>query len=151
MSISKKNSSTFNPEVWGPHYWFFIHTMAFTYPIYPTSMTKKKYYEFIHSLPLFIPVESISKNFAKLLDKYPVTPYLDNRDTFLRWTHFIHNKINQKLEKPKISFKQFYNQYHQEYKTNNVKMMEYTKLRRHITYVVLIVLLFIFIYYIQFK
>ena len=87
-----------DPKVWGPHYWFFLHTVAMTYPHHPNTVTKKKYYEFIQNLPLFLPVQEISSEFSKLIDKYPITPYLDNRDSFIRWTHFIHNKINQKLE-----------------------------------------------------
>ena len=118
-----------DPKIWGPHYWFFIHTVAMTYPIRPNAVTKKKYYEFIQNLPLFIPVESISGEFSKLIDKYPVTPYLDNKESLIRWAHFIHNKINQKLEKPQISLSEFYIKYYEEYKSQNVKMVEYYKLR----------------------
>ena len=118
-----------DPKIWGPHYWFFIHTVAMTYPIRPNAVTKKKYYEFIQNLPLFIPIESISGEFSKLIDKYPVMPYLDNRESLIRWTHFIHNKINQKLEKPQISLSDFYIKYYEEYKSQNVKMVEYYKLR----------------------
>ena len=57
-----------DPKIWGPHYWFFIHTVAMTYPIRPNAITKKKYYEFIQNLPLFIPVENMSGEFSKLLD-----------------------------------------------------------------------------------
>ena len=123
-----------DPKIWGPHYWFFIHTVAMTYPIRPNAVTKKKYYEFIQNLPLFIPVESISGEFSKLIDKYPVTPYLDNRESLIRWTHFIHNKINQKLEKPQISLNEFYVKYYEEYKSQNVKMDEYYKLREKAIY-----------------
>jgi hypothetical protein len=118
-----------DPKVWGPHYWFFIHTVAMTYPIRPNAVTKKKYYEFIQNLPLFIPVENMSCEFSKLLDKYPATPYLDNRESLIRWTHFIHNKINQKLENPHISLNDFYIKYYEEYKPQNVKINEYYKLR----------------------
>ena len=83
-----------DPKIWGPHYWFFLHTLAMTYPHHPNTVTKKKYYEFIQNLPLFIPVEEISKEFEKLIDIYPITPYLDNRHSFTCWMHFIHNKIN---------------------------------------------------------
>ena len=123
-----------DPKIWGPHYWFFIHTVAMTYPIRPNAITKKKYYEFIQNLPLFIPVENMSGEFSKLLDKYPVTPYLDNRESLIRWTHFIHNKINQKLEKPQISLNKFYVKYYEEYKSQNVKMDEYYKLREKAIY-----------------
>ena len=46
-------------NVWGPHYWFFLHTIALTYPHNPNEVVKKKYYDFIQNLHLFIPVEKI--------------------------------------------------------------------------------------------
>ena len=123
-----------DPKVWGPHYWFFLHTLAMTYPHHPNSVTKKKYYEFIQNLPLFLPVEEVSGEFSKLLDKYPITPYLDNRDSFVRWMHFIHNKINEKLEKPQISLNDFFVKYYNEYKTHDEKVSEYYKLKERIIY-----------------
>ena len=72
------------------------------YPKYPNAITKKKYYDFIQNLPLFIPVEKISGELSKLIDEYPIIPYLDNRESLVRWMWFIHNKINKKLEKPQI-------------------------------------------------
>ncbi len=140
-----------DPKIWGPHYWFFIHTVAMTYPIRPNAVTKKKYYEFIQNLPLFIPVESISGEFSKLIDKYPVTPYLDNRESLIRWTHFIHNKINQKLEKPQISLSEFYIKYYEEYKSQNVKMVEYYKIREKVIYCGIIVTIAGGIYYLYDK
>ena len=140
-----------DPKIWGPHYWFFIHTAAMTYPIRPNAVTKKKYYEFIQNLPLFIPVESISGEFSKLIDKYPVTPYLDNRESLIRWTHFIHNKINQKLEKPQISLSEFYVKYYEEYKSQNVKMVEYYKMRDKAIYCGIIVTIAGGIYYLYDK
>lgn len=140
-----------DPKIWGPHYWFFIHTVAMTYPIRPNAVTKKKYYEFIQNLPLFIPVESLSGEFSKLIDKYPVMPYLDNRESLIRWTHFIHNKINQKLEKPQISLSEFYIKYYEEYKSQNVKMVEYYKLREKVIYCGIIVTIAGGIYYLYDK
>uniref|UniRef100_A0A6C0ES10 thiol oxidase n=1 Tax=viral metagenome TaxID=1070528 RepID=A0A6C0ES10_9ZZZZ len=124
-----------DPKIWGPHYWFFLHTVAMTYPDHPNSITKKKYYEFIQNLPLFIPVENISSYFSKLIDKYPVVPYLDNRESFIRWTHFIHNKINEKIEKPIMTLNDFYVKYYEAYKEDNYKLMEFYKLRSKIIYV----------------
>jgi len=123
-----------DPKVWGPHYWFFLHTLAMTYPHHPNAVTKKKYYEFIQNLPLFLPVEEISGEFSKLIDKYPITPYLDNRDSFVRWMHFIHNKINEKLEKPTITLNEFFVDYYNEYKSHDEKFTEYYKIREKIIY-----------------
>ena len=123
-----------DPKIWGPHYWFFLHTVAMTYPHHPNAVTKKKYYEFIQNLPLFVPVEEISNELEKMINLYPIAPYLDNRDSFVRWTHFIHNKINEKLEKPQISLNDFFVWYYNEYKSQNEKLAEFYRLREKLIY-----------------
>lgn len=140
-----------DPNVWGPHYWFFLHTISMTYPHHPNAVTKKKYYEFIQNLPIFIPVEAMSGELSKLIDQYPITPYLDNRESFIRWVWFIHNKINQKLEKPQISLSAFYTKYYESYKPNNVKLVEYYKLREKILYGSIVVGMIGSIYYLYDK
>jgi len=140
-----------NPEIWGPHYWHFLHTIALCYPYHPNEVTKKKYYEFIQNIPIFIPVEQISGEFSKLIDEYPITPYLDNRDSFVRWMHFIHNKINQKLEKPQISLNDFFIKYYDEYKSHDEKLNEYYKLREKLIYFGIILGISGIIYYLYDK
>ena len=133
-----KNNLQLDPTVWGPHFWFFLHTLAISYPHHPNAVTKKKYYELIQNLPLFIPVESIGNDFNKLLDEYPVTAYLDNRESLIKWMHFIHNKINEKIEKPKISINEFYVRYYEEYKPKDIKMKEYYRWREKIIYTLVV-------------
>lgn len=108
-----------NPNIWGPYYWFFLHTIALNYPNTPNKMIKKKYYDLIMNFPLFIPTKEIADDFESLLDKYPVTPYLDNRNALIKWTHFIHNEINKKTNKPVIEINDFVNDYYDLYKINN--------------------------------
>lgn len=92
---------------WGPHYWYVLHTMAFHYPLTPNKVSKKKYYDTIMNMPLFLPHPEMGNKFSSLLDKYPVTPYLDSRDSFIKWTHFIHNRVNEMLDKPIFPFSEF--------------------------------------------
>ena len=129
-----KNHSALDPSVWGPHFWFFLHTISLTYPVYPNAVTKKKYYDFVQNIPLFIPVEGMAGDFSKLLDEYPVQPYLDKRESFVTWMWFIHNKINQKLEKPSISLSQFYTTYYEQYKPVGEKLNDYRKLKSRVIY-----------------
>jgi hypothetical protein len=138
-------------KVWGPHYWFFLHTIALSYPIRPNTITKKKYYDFVQNIPIFIPIESMSTEFSKLLDNYPISPYLDSRDSFTRWMHFIHNKINEKLEIPKITLEQFYTNYYEEYKPKHLKMRDYYKTKGKIIYIGSIVIIIGIIYYLYNK
>jgi hypothetical protein len=140
-----------DPKVFGPHYWFFLHTISMNYPKYPNAVTKKKYYDFIQNLPLFIPVEKHATDFSKLLDEYPLSPYLDSRDSFVRWMHFIHNKINEKLEKRKITLSEFYVQYYEAYKPKEVKFSEYYRMREKAIYLVFICIVGSSIYYLYDK
>lgn len=136
-----------DPAVWGPHYWFFLHTIALNYPKYPNSVTKKKYYDLIQNFHLYIPVDKHASDFSKLVTKYPITPYLDDRDSFVRWIHFIHNKINEKLEKPKISMSKFYIDYYEAFKSKEEVFSDYYKLRGKLIYLFIISILLGIVYY----
>ena len=138
MPSLASNFIRLDPTVWGPHFWFFLHTLAMSYPHHPNAVTKKKYYELIQNLPLFIPVESIGSDFEKILNEYPVTAYLDSRESLIRWLHFIHNKINEKLEKPKITLNEFYFRYYEEYKPKDIKMKEHYRWREKLIYTLVV-------------
>ena len=109
-----------DPTIWGPHYWFFLHSVAYYYPDYPNTTTKRKYYDLLHNMPLFIPNEKIGNTFSALLDKYPVVPYLDNRESFMRWVNFIHNKVNYTLGKKEYTIEESTSIYEQFYKNPRV-------------------------------
>ena len=140
-------SMKFEPSIWGPCYWFFIHTVAESYPMNPTIVTKRKYYDFIQNIPLFIPVPEMGDKFSQLLDKYPVTPYLDNRDSFVRWTHFMHNKYNVLLGKEEISLPLALEKYRAEYKPKPVYLSEKINMRKHYIFTAIVFLLLILIYF----
>lgn len=127
-----------HPDIWGPHFWFFMHTLALSYPQKPNEVTIKKYYELFHNMPLFIPIESIGNDFRKLLDEYPITAYLDTRDDLIKWVHFIHNKVNEKMEKPKITMEEFYTHYREVYQSHHQKSQYQRVWKEKLIYVVLI-------------
>ncbi len=139
----------YDPSVWGPHFWFFLDTIAMTYPKHPNTVTKKIYYDFIQHFHLFIPVAEHSKFFNKLLSMYPITPYLDDRESFIRWVHFIHNKINEQLQKPKMPYNDFYTNYYQHYKNKITKNSENKRFYKKILYGTLILLLLFSISYLS--
>lgn len=141
----------FEPSVWGPHYWFFLHTVAECYPENPNEVLKRKYYDLIQNMPLFIPISEIGDKFSRMLDKYPVTPYLCSKQSFVRWMHFIHNKINVKLEKPKITLQEFYSQYYENYKPVTQQDVEYMKRKQQAIYACILVGLSAGIYYLYDK
>ena len=85
-----------NPNIWLPNLKFILQTIAITYPSHPNDVSKRKYYDLIQNLPVFFPFNPMGKNFLDLLDKYPVTPYLSSRMSFMKWIHFIFsNQANE--------------------------------------------------------
>lgn len=140
-----------DPEVWGGKYWFFLRTIAIIYPKYPNTITKKKYYDLIHNFSLFIPNEEVSKNFDKLLNLYPLSPYLNDRESLCRWLWFINNKINEYLEKPKIPINRFYTDYYDLYKESQISLKEKYKLYKKIIYILLIIIFLTLSYYLYKK
>ncbi len=140
-----------DPEVWGPRFWFVMFTMAISYPDNVTKVTKKKYYDFIQNLPLFLPCQDCGNHFAKLLDKYPVTPYLDSKDSFIRWVHFIHNRVNEELDPPKplITLKQALERYYKHYENKKEKRIseEITPYLSYLYYGIFIFVIVMLIWY----
>ena len=104
-----------DPHIWLKNGWFFLYSVAHCYPDYPNDVTKRKYYDFVQNFPLFIPNDELQKKFISLLDTFPVTPYLDNKDSFTYWVHFIQNKLNYEIGQPEKTFHQHLDDYYDEY------------------------------------
>ena len=138
-----------NPVVWGPHYWFFLHTICMIYPQSPNAMTKKRYFEMIQQFPLFIPNESISKRFEHMLNEYPVSAYLDSRESLMKWMHFIHNKINERLEIPSVSFNNSLDEYTHQYTIkSSLCTQQWFKWRNKVLFAILLFMLSILVVYV---
>ena len=137
----------YDAEIWGPHYWFVLITIAMIYPTNPNAVIKKKYYNFIHDLSIFIPEQKSSKHFSQLLNKYPVAPYLDSRSSLIRWVHFIHNKMNKLAGKEQCSLIDALNQYYDLYKPKELKNREMKKKREKVIFVFVVCLTLISIGY----
>lgn len=132
--LYSKRNTVLDSEIWGPHYWFVLHSMAISYPTHPTDTIKKKYYDMIQNLPLLIPHYRIGNEFAELLDAYPVTPYLDSRESLFKWTHYIHNKINQKIGKSPMILEEAIDAYFTSYdrEKKQYDKYEWTLLKRRV-------------------
>ena len=139
------------PTVWGPFYWFVLHTIALTYPTNPNETIKKKYYDFIYNIPLLLPISTMGNHFSALLDKYPVTPYLDSQPSFVKWMHFIHNKINVSLSRPEITMEEAMVAYYEHYKPKAIKYNEERKRREKYVFAGIILVISIMTIYLYNK
>ena len=136
-----------NSNIWLPHLKFILQTIAITYPAHPNDVSKRKYYDLIQNLPVYFPFNPIGKNFLRLLDKYPVTPYLGSRMSFMKWIHFIFNKIHEQLEQPVDEFYDSLEKYYDEYKPKEIRNREIVKTRKkYIQFAAALLIIFGIIY-----
>lgn len=149
MSLLESENFYYDPKIWGPHYWFFLHTIVLIYPNYPTSITKKAYYNFFRELSRFLPVGSIASEYDKLLLKHPIVPYLDDRKSLFKWICLIHNEINKKLEYPEISTKKAIKRYYKQYfkKKEKEKRIIYGYIKFFLYLFVVFILSYFIIFY----
>jgi hypothetical protein len=98
-------------------------------------VTRRKYYDLIQNMPIFIPNVEMGNRFSRLLDQYPVTPYLDKRESFIRWTVFIHNKVNIIIGKPEMTLEEAIASYEAAYVPAELDMYGDTAIHKNVVYV----------------
>jgi len=137
-----------NPNIWLPNLKFTLQTIAITYPSHPNDVSKKKYYDLIQNLPVFFPFNPMGKNFLDLLDKYPVTPYLSSRMSFMKWIHFIFNKIHEQLDQPIDEFYDSLEKYYDQYKPKEIRNREIIKTRKkYIQFATASIIILVIVYF----
>lgn len=87
---------------------------------------------------MLIPDPEMASEFDRMLGKYPVTPYLDSRDSFIRWVHFIHNRYNVLLMKDEVSLHDALERYYLHYRPRSVQILEELKYREKLVYLLLL-------------
>ncbi len=136
-----------DPKVWLPHFQFVMQTMAISYPKHPNDVSKKKYYDFIQNLPVFLPDKPMGTYFIKLLDDFPVTPYLSSGMSFMKWVHFMNNKLNKAIDEPEIDFYESLEKYYEEYKPKELKEQQvYKERKKYIQFAVVLAIISLIIY-----
>lgn len=106
-----------NPSFWGPKAWIFLHSVTMHYPKNPSEQDKQMYFNFFKSLEKVLPCEKCAYNYAQNLQKLPLEPALENRDTLMRWLIGVHNEVNKEAGKPTFTYDQVIDDYTYKMKT----------------------------------
>lgn len=123
--MSFKCSSGFDPNVWGPHAWIFLDTIALAYPIFPNADDKLKYKTFFTNVGSILPC-SCRKNYPSHLDNTPLTDeVLSSNETFVKWWLQIHNMVRKSQNKKEIKYDEFNTYYKNLYKSKANKFYIY--------------------------
>lgn len=93
-----------NPDIWGPHAWYFLHAVAEAYPNDPTESDMEHYYTFFSTLRYTLPCPVCREHLKKVMEKTPIP--LDSREQLRRWVIDIHNLVNQDLGRLEVDYEE---------------------------------------------
>ena len=117
-----------DPVKWGPHLWFFLHTISFTFPQNPTYDNKLKYLEFYNSLKYMLPCELCRTHYIQHIQHAP--PNTNSRKDLVIWTIDLHNRVNKSLNKREYTYQEVIELYRGYFKNidynNELRDLEYS-------------------------
>ena len=84
---------------------------------------------------------------VSILDSFPVTPYLSNKDSFTFWVHFINNKLESEHGNKEKTYMDHLDDYYNEYLPKEYILSK--KLGIQKKYIIFFVLTLCFIFILQ--
>ena len=83
--------------IWGKHLWFVMENFALNFPDDSSEQIKNDFKHFYTSIANVLPCEKCKNHYSAHLQTQP--PRLENRDSIIRWTVDLHNRVNKSLGK----------------------------------------------------
>jgi hypothetical protein len=112
---TKQYSNLSDPKVWGPAFWFILHTGAAKYPLSASPIISGKMKSYIIGIPTMLPciicqthaTNHIEKNMCNLDD------ICSGRDKLFKFFVIFHNIVNKRYNKPVVSVEDAYKIYNE--------------------------------------
>ena len=104
-----------DPNIWGPKFWFSLHSVSFTYPFSPDIQDKERYKNFFGLLEHLLPCVLCRKNYSKNIRNYPIDGHLESRKSLAYWVMDINNTVNMENGKPSMTRDEMLENYERQY------------------------------------
>ena len=126
---------------WGPTYWNYIHMVSLHYSNHPTKQEMDNNFNLVQNFMNTLPCDKCKKEIKKLVTNKDLQLSLENRDKFVKYFWNIHNSVNKRLNKRRISLKEFYKLYESKKSLNLFKLIKSNKLKNIVITILLIIVL----------
>lgn len=87
-----------DPNLWGPHAWYFIESAVLTMPDDPSVVPK--YIDFLMGLQHVLPCRGCRENYADHIKDKPPTN-ITTKAELVKWVLTLHNDVRDFQKKPK--------------------------------------------------
>ena len=90
-----------DPRVWGPPFWFSLHTSAINYPVKPSMLFRQRMKDRILAIPYEIPCSACKPHAAAFIEKYKskLDQIVSSRDSLFNFYVDFHNQVNKRYNK----------------------------------------------------
>lgn len=95
--------SSFDPDMFGPPFWFVLHNAAVSYYDNPNQTAKIMMKSFIKSLPIVIPCIKCKEHAYVYLKEQNIDAAVLNRSNLFKFFTTFHNYVNSKGGRPSMS------------------------------------------------
>lgn len=82
-----------DPRKWGPALWTAMHSIAAAYD--PDEVSTEQVTAFLNSLTVLLPCGKCREHWGVLMKDFPVTEWLESRETFFTWTLKVRDMVTQ--------------------------------------------------------
>jgi hypothetical protein len=108
-----KVSSTYDPKIWGPAFWFSLHTSAVYYPEDASPLVRERMKQRILAIPYEIPCKSCMTHASSFIEdnRDKLDDIVSNRHKLGKFYVDFHNKVNKRFGKPEWTYEQAYARY----------------------------------------
>ena len=104
MNITNSiQGSSYDPDVFGPSFWFTLHNGITTYPINPTPFVQTGMKQLLLNLPLIVPCLSCKEHFYSFLRNSNLDHATNSRENLFAFFVDIHNYVNKRYNKPMMT------------------------------------------------
>ena len=104
-----------DPIIWGPHLWFYMHTLSFNYPEKPNAENIENHLAFFENLKFTLPCENCRKHYIKFYENNKIDDSLVSRQKLIEWVLDLHNDVNRRNNKPQWSLDKLKKYYKEKY------------------------------------
>ena len=106
-------TSTADPAVWGPAFWFTLHNSAAHYPVTASPITRERCKGFVLGIPYMVPCKACSDHASAFIDKYKsnLDQICSGRHNLFDFYRIFHNFVNERFGKKQMSYDEAFKLY----------------------------------------
>jgi len=103
MKVSQHEyKSSYEPDAFGPAFWFTLHNGASAYPEEPTFFLQQGMIQLLQSVPFLLPCVKCREHYFTYLRNINLNQVVQSRETLFTFLVQLHNYVNRMNGKPEM-------------------------------------------------